>query len=244
MWFRALVSFVACGLALAHDFDLLIRGARVADGTGAPWFLADVAIKQGRIAPVGHLGHATAKNIVDAKSRVLAPGFIDVHTRAGRRDFRAGIEDFPYALNFLRDGVTTIITGNCGHSATNLATWFRELAARAIGPNIGSLVEHCSIRRVVMGADRRRPSESELLRMQELVAKAMTDGAFGLSTGLFYVPGTYSDSAEIAALAKITARFGGIYTSHMRDEANGLFKRSRRQLQSGVKLGCTSSYRI
>ena len=224
MWFRALVSFLACGVAVAQDYDIVIRGARVADGTGAPWFLADVAIKHGRIAAVGLPEQVTAKRVIDARGRVLAPGFIDVHTHAERREFRPGAEDLPDALNFLMDGVTTIVTGNCGHSAIDLAAWFRGVATGGIGPNMASLVGHGSIRRAVMGADNRPPTRPELIRMQELVRQAMRDGAFGLSTGLIYVPGTYADSAEIVALAKIAAHFGGLYSSHVRDEGNGVFK--------------------
>ena len=166
----------------------------------------------------------TSGRVIDANKRVLAPGFIDVHTHAERREFRPGVEDLPDALNFLMDGVTTIVTGNCGNSATDLAAWFRAREAGGLGPNIASLIGHGSIRRAVMGADNRRPTVDELRRMQGLVEQAMIDGAFGVSTGLIYVPGTYAESGEIVAVTKTAARFGGIYSSHVRDEANGVYK--------------------
>ena len=183
-----------------------------------------MAVKQGRISAVGRLGQVTARQVIQANKRVLAPGFIDIQTHAERREFRPGIEDLPDSLNFLRDGVTTIVTGNCGYSAINLDAWFRDRVKDRLGLNLASLIGHGSIRRAVMGTDNRRPTEVELTRMQRLIEQAMRDGAYGLSTGLIYVPGTYANSAEIVDLAKTVARFGGIYSTHVRDEANGVFQ--------------------
>jgi N-acyl-D-amino-acid deacylase len=145
----------------------------------------------------------------------------------------------PDALNFLMDGVTTIVTGNCGHSAIDLDTWFRDRATGGLGPNIATLIGHGSIRRAVMGTDNRRPTDTELTRMQELVEQAMRDGAYGISTGLIYVPGTYADSAEIVALAKTAARFGGIYSTHVRDEGNGVFQALAEAATVGREAGLT-----
>jgi N-acyl-D-amino-acid deacylase len=156
---------------------------------------------------------------------------------AERREFRPGIEDFPDALNFLLDGVTTIVTGNCGSSPTDLGAWFRARAADGIGPNLASLVGHGAIRRAVMGTEERRPTASELMQMKALVEQAMRDGALGLSTGLIYVPGTYADSAEIVALAAVAARRGGIYSSHIRDEGNGVIQAVTEAAHVGREAG-------
>lgn len=200
-------------LAWAADYDILIRNARVVDGAGNPWFRADVAVKDGRIAAVGRLSSATADRTIDARERVVAPGFIDVHTHV-----EGGIERNPRADNFLLDGVTTVITGNCGGSQLNLAEWFDKLGKSGLGINVGSLVGHNTVRREVMGAANRLATAEEIAKMQALVDRAMRDGAVGFSTGLEYVPGTYSNTAEVVALAKAASMRGGVYTSHMRDE--------------------------
>lgn len=204
--------FIASFICPAADYDLLIRNARVVDGAGNPWFRADVGIKGSAIAAVGHLSNS-ATRVVDARERVVAPGFIDVHTH-----IEGGIERHPRADNFLLDGVTTVITGNCGSSELNLAAWFEKLEKLGLGINVASLVGHNSVRSEVMGAANRAASPAEIARMQGLVDRAMRDGAVGFSTGLEYIPGTYSNTAEVIALAKSAAAHGGVYTSHMRDE--------------------------
>src|ERR1041385_6221205 len=200
-------------LAAAADYDVLIRHARVIDGSGNASFTADVAVKYGRIVAVKTLAGATATRVFDAGGRVVAPGFIDVHTHV-----EGNIERNPRADNFLLDGVTTVITGNCGSSELKLAAWFDKPAKLGAGINVASLVGHNSVRREVMGAANRRASPAEIAKMQALIDRAMRDGAVGFSTGLEYIPGTYSDTAEVVALAKAAAAHGGVYTSHMRDE--------------------------
>ncbi|SPF43835.1 D-aminoacylase domain protein [Candidatus Sulfopaludibacter sp. SbA4] len=200
-------------VAAAADYDVLIRNARVMDGSGNPWFRADVAVKEGRIAAVGRLANASATRTIDARERVVAPGFIDVHVHV-----EGNIERNPRADNFLLDGVTTVITGNCGGSELNLAAWFEKLDKLGLGINVASLVGHNSVRREVMGTANRLATPEEIQKMQALVDRAMREGAVGFSTGLEYVPGTYSNTAEVVALAKAAAAHGGVYTSHMRDE--------------------------
>lgn len=197
----------------AADYDLLIRNARVIDGSGNPWYRADVGVKEGRIAAIGRLGNATAGRVIDAHERVLAPGFIDPHTHV-----EGNLERNPRADNFLLDGVTTVVTGNCGSSELNLTAWFDKLGKLGIAINVASLVGHNSVRREVMGAANRLATPAEIGKMQALIDKAMRDGAVGFSTGLEYIPGTYSDTAEVVALAKAAAAHSGVYTSHMRDE--------------------------
>jgi N-acyl-D-amino-acid deacylase len=200
-------------LACAADYELLIHNARVIDGTGNAWRRADVAVKDGRIAAIGRLADATAARTIDARERVLAPGFIDAHVHV-----EGNLERNPRAENFLLDGVTTVVTGNCGSSELNLTAWFDKLTKLGIGINVASLVGHNSVRREVMGAANRQANPEEIRKMQSLIDRAMREGAVGFSTGLEYVPGTYSNTAEVVALAKAAAAHGGVYTSHMRDE--------------------------
>jgi N-acyl-D-amino-acid deacylase len=208
-----LAQFLAALPLLAADYDVLIRNARVVDGAGNPWFRADVAVKDGRIAAIGPLSSATALRTIDARERIVAPGFIDVHTHV-----EGNLERSPRGDNFLLDGVTTVITGNCGSSQLNLSAWFDRLQKLGLGLNVASLVGHNSVRSEVMGSANRQATAAEIAKMQALVDRAMRDGAVGFSTGLEYIPGTYANTAEIVALAKSAAAHGGVYTSHMRDE--------------------------
>ncbi|MCX6627454.1 MAG: amidohydrolase family protein, partial [Candidatus Solibacter sp.] len=146
------------------DYDVLVRNARVIDGSGNPWFRADLAVKDGRIAAIGRLPAATATRTIDARERTLAPGFIDVHTH-----IEGGVEKNPRGDNFLLDGVTTVITGNCGGSELNLAAWFEKLGRLGLGFNVGSLVGHNTVRREVMGSVNRPAAPDEIRQMQSLV---------------------------------------------------------------------------
>jgi N-acyl-D-amino-acid deacylase len=212
----------------ATDFDLLIRGARIVDGTGSPWYRADVGVRDGKIAAVGSLDEISATRVVEARGMVLAPGFIDVHTHVEDE-----VEMLPEAANFLRDGVTTIVTGNCGISETDLAAFFSRLETLGIGPNVASLIGHNSVRRKVMGTENRSAEAQEISRMQGLVDAAMRDGAVGLSTGLIYIPGTYSDTDEVIALAEVAARRGGVYATHMRSEGLKVFEAVAEAIEVG-----------
>ena len=226
-----LLLFLGASLHAA-DFDLLIRRARVVDGTGNPWFRADVGIRSGKVAAVGDLGSATATRIVDAKERVLAPGFIDVHTHV-----EGAVEKVPGGDNYLLDGVTTIVTGNCGGSMRDLGAWFSDLEKLRIGLNLASLIGHNTVRSEVMGTANRAATPEEIARMQELVAKNMRGGAVGFSTGLIYIPGTYSNSDEVVALAKSAAQYGGVYASHMRDEGDKVIDAINEALRVGREAG-------
>ncbi len=203
-----------CAVRLSGaDFDVIIRNARVVDGAGNPWFRASIGIKDGRIAAVGALADRSATRVIDAAGRVAAPGFIDVHVHV-----EGNLDRHPRADNFLLDGVTTLITGNCGSSELNLAAWFEKLNKLGIGVNVASLVGHNSVRAEVMGGANRQATPEEIRKMQALVDRAMREGAVGFSTGLEYIPGTYANTAEVVALAKAAAAHGGVYTSHMRNE--------------------------
>jgi N-acyl-D-amino-acid deacylase len=223
-------------LLIAADYDLIIRNARIVDGTGSPAFPGDVAITGGKIAAVGKLANAKAARTIDARQHVLAPGFIDVHTHV---DTKMGygalgpIEKIPGAENFIRDGVTTLVTGNCGHSETDLADFFARLEKARPAANVASLIGHNDVRRSVMGEANRQATAEEIARMKEVVSKAMKDGAVGFSTGLIYVPGTYANTEEVIALAKEAARFGGLYASHMRDEGEHITE----AIEEAVRVG-------
>ncbi len=194
-------------------FDLLIRNGKVIDGSGNPWFRADIGIIGRKIAAIGRLDSAQAKRTIDAADMVISPGFIDVHTHA-----EDGIKRVPTADNFILDGVTSIITGNCGSSEDNLSEFFKKIMDKGISVNMGSFIGHNNVRRQVMKKVMRDPTPKEQAEMERLVEKAMKQGAVGLSTGLIYVPGTYAKTPEVIGLAKVAAKYGGIYTSHIRNE--------------------------
>lgn len=232
---RVLLALCLAAGLHAADFDLLIRNARVIDGTGNPWFRADVGIKDGKIAAVGRLGRATAKREIDAQDRVAAPGFIDIHTHV-----EGEIEKVPGADNYVMDGVTTVVTGNCGGSYRDLGEAFARLEKEGIGLNVASLVGHNTVRSQVMGNANRQATPEEIGRMQELVEKAMQEGALGLSTGLIYIPGTYANTEEVVALAKAAGKHGGIYASHLRDEGERVIQ----AIEEAVRVGKEAGVRV
>ncbi|MBA3272204.1 MAG: amidohydrolase family protein, partial [Acidobacteria bacterium] len=212
-------------------YEILIRGGRVVDGTGAPSRLADVGIDKGRIAAVGTLTGATAATVIDALGRTVSPGFIDVHTHADE------VSDHPLAEHFVRMGITTVIAGNCGGSADDVAAAFRTIENTKVAVNYATLFGHNTVRRAVMGSERRAPSAVELARMQALVDKAMADGAVGFSTGLQYVPGTYAEQSEIVALATAAAKTGGVYATHLRNEGTAIEAAVKEALDVGEASG-------
>ena len=214
-----------------QQYDLLITNARIVDGSGNPWFRADVGIKDGRIARIGRLDPSRAQKTVDSKGQILAPGFIDVHTHV------ESIYSLPAAENFVRMGVTTLVTGNCGGSTTDVARFLDRIKEQPLAVNLATLIAHGSVRRQAMGADDRAPSPEELKKMEGLVEQGMKDGAVGLSTGLIYVPGTYAKTDEIVDLARIAARYGGIYATHMRNEGNEVAAAIRESIQIGEQAG-------
>jgi N-acyl-D-amino-acid deacylase len=216
----------------AADYDILIRNARVIDGSGNPWFRADVGIRDGRIAGVGRLNGRSSYRTIDAAGRVLAPGFIDVHTH-----IEGAVEKVPSGDNYLLDGVTTVITGNCGGSEVNLGEWFPKLEKLGLGLNVGTLIGHNSVRDAVMGSANRPATLEEIQKMQALVEQAMRDGAVGFSTGLIYIPGTYSNTEEVVALAKAAAKYGGVYASHMRDEGSKVIQAIEEAVTVGKEAG-------
>lgn len=201
----------------AQSYDLVIKNGRVVDGTGNPWIYADVAIQHGRIARIGTIPATDARRVIDATGLIVSPGFIDVHAHV-----EGSLEAQPGAPNFIRDGVTTVITGNCGTSSYNLRTYFDTLRLQGTAINVGALIGHNSVRLKVMKMAFREPTAREQADMEALVEQAMKDGAVGISTGLIYTPGTYARTPEVVNLAKVAACYGGLYASHIRNEGQNV----------------------
>ena len=242
-----LVAVLACAFGLLavplcraadSDYDLIIRDGHVIDGTGSPWYAADVAIKGGRIAAIGHLERARAPRSIDARGRVVAPGFIDM---LGQSELTLLVD--ARAPSKIFQGITTEITGegesvgplNAAMIGENqstyehyrlktdwrtLAGYFARLERQGIGINFATYLGATSVREMVLGYVDRAPSEDELKRMEQLVDQGMRQGAMGISSALEYPPAPYASTEELIALARVAARYGGIYATHMRDEGN------------------------
>jgi N-acyl-D-amino-acid deacylase len=204
-------------LAQQPEFDVVIRNGRVMDGSGNPWRRVDLGIRGDRIVAVGRLGGAKAARTIDASDRMVTPGFIDVHSHAGEGLARAELRQ---GRPLLAQGITTIVANPDGGGPVDLARQRDELESGGLGPSVALLIGHGSVRRAVMGGANRAPSGEELVRMRELVRTAMEQGSYGLSSGLFYTPGSYAETDEVIALAREAAAFGGVYTSHIRDEGD------------------------
>ena len=233
----AVVALLTCLATLVGAqgppaYDLLIRSVRILDGTGAPWFRGDVAIRGDTITATGHVPAGEARIVIDGRGQVVAPGFIDIHTHA-----RRGILQVPTADNYTRQGVTTLIEGPDGSSPIPLAPFLAGIAAARPSANFGTFIGQGSVRESVMGNVDRKATPAELEQMTRLVRDGMTEGAFGLSTGLFYTPGSYTPTEEIVVLARAAGALGGIHVSHMRDEATKVTDSVRETIRIGEEGG-------
>ncbi len=218
--------------AQAPPYDLVIRNARIVDGSGNPWFRGDVAIRGDSIARIAPAIREPARRVVDAGGQVVAPGFIDIHSHA-----RSGIFEIPTAENYLREGVTTFVEGPDGSSPVPLAPFLADLELLQKSVNVAAFIGQGSIREKVLGEVDRAPTPAEMQAMRALVAQGMDDGAFGLSSGLFYVPGAFSTTDEVVELARVAGCRGGIYVSHMRDEAGRILESVRETVAIGERGG-------
>lgn len=213
----ALLFLVPLAAQTPQQYDVLIRNGRVLDGTGNPWYRADIGITGDRIRAMGALTGATAKTVIDAHDRLVTPGFIDVHSHAGGGLATA---DLKHGQPLLAQGLTTVFVNPDGGGPVDLAAQRATYTRQGIGTNVGLFVPHGSIRQAVMGMSDRDPDASDLARMVTLTREGMEAGGMGLSSGLYYAPGSYSKTEEVVAMAKATASFGGVYSSHIRDEAD------------------------
>lgn len=202
---------------MAADYDVIITNGRLLDGAGNPWRYADIGTRGDRIARVGDLSGADALEIIDASGLYIAPGFIDTHSHA-REALQSA--DRSAAPGLLAQGVTTVLLNPDGGGEVDLEASIAALERDGLGVNAGLFAPHGSIRRAVMGMDARAPSPEELASMAELVESAMASGAFGLSSGLYYAPGSFAENSELIALARVVAPWGGAYQSHIRDESD------------------------
>lgn len=236
----SLVLVFSCAVAhsaepKAPDTNIVFRGATIHDGTGGKPFVGDLHIKGDKIAAVGKVGKVEGATEVNAEGLVICPGFIDLHTHC---DSGITSKTGRANKNYVTQGCTTVITGNCGSGPVDVGAFFKTLEDGGIGTNVIHLAPHNSIRERAMGNANRAPTAAELKKMEELVDKAMKDGAWGLATGLIYNPGTYSKTDEIVALAKVANKHGGLYASHIRNESGALLDAIEEALTIGRDSGC------
>jgi len=212
-----LILIAALPVSAQQSYDVVITHARILDGTGNPWYFADVGITGDRIVAVGNLDGDRARRTIDARGLYLTPGFIDVHSHSA-----GGLssEELSHGQPLLAQGITTIVGNPDGGGPTDLESQREALLRDGLGVNVAQLVPHGSIRTEVLGMEARDPTPAELEQMKDLVRRGMEQGGFGISSGLYYAPGSYSKTEEVIELAKVASAFGGLYTSHIRDEAD------------------------
>jgi len=212
------------------DADILLRGGQILDGTGSPAVAGDVAIRGDRIVAVGQFTPGRVGETIDCTGLLVAPGFIDLHNHSDESIVAA--ETRP-AENYIRQGCTTIVTGNCGGGAVDVEKYFREIEQHGAGANVAHLIPHGATRALVLGRRAVDPSAEELAKLKKLVERGMRAGAFGMATGLIYIPGAYAKIDELAALTEVVGRHGGIYASHIRSEDSGLFEAVAEAIEIG-----------
>lgn len=215
--------------------DLVLQGGTVYDGSLREGMIADVAIRGDRIVAVGQFETAGTPRVIACRGWIVAPGFIDLHSHSDGGITQPRTRE---NSNFLMQGCTTVVTGNCGSGPTDVGAYFRQIDAQGAGTNVLHLIPHGSLRRQVLRGDANRPpTPAELEEMQRRVEQGMRDGACGMSTGLIYTPGTFAKTDELVALAQVVARFGGIYASHIRNEGAQLLESIEELLTIGRQAG-------
>ena len=255
-----LASAIAAGLLCGADFDILLRNGRLVDGTGNPSWTGDVGVRNGRIAAMGRLNGRTADLMIDARGMIVAPGFIDIHNHS---DYTLLVDG--NAESMIRQGVTSMILGEGGSAAPiggkqigadeepptgeqvdwkDFTGYFHRLQGRGISPNVGTYVGSSQVWTYVHGMAAGPPTAAELTQMQELVRQAMRQGALGVASSLSGPPGSWIETETLIAMCHAAGEFGGIYSTHMRTEGQGVSNPSLRRSGSGAKPACLSTSSI
>src|SRR5712691_3245031 len=218
------------------EADILLQGGTVFDGSGSEGVIGDVALKDDRIVGVGSFELKSAKWVIDCKDLIVAPGFIDLHNHSDSQVINSRTRA---NVNFLMQGCTTIVTGNCGSGPIDVAAYLTKINAAGAGTNVAHLLPQGALRGHVVGSAQRAAKPDELAKMRELADKAMRNGAWGMSTGLIYVPSSYADTAELIEIAKVIGQHGGIYASHIRGEGKDLLESVQEAIKIGREGGCS-----
>jgi N-acyl-D-amino-acid deacylase len=219
------------------DADILLAGGQILDGSGGPAVRGDVAIRGDRIVAVGQFEYGTIGKTIDCSALVVAPGFIDLHNHSDGEDSILARRNRS-AENYIRQGCTTLVTGNCGGGQLPVGKYLAELEDGGIGANVAQLIPHGEVRSQVLGRRAVDPTPEQLDEMRTIVAKGMDEGAWGMSTGLIYVPSSYGKLDELSALAAVVHEHGGIYASHIRSEESGLIDSIEEALEIGRRSHC------
>jgi N-acyl-D-amino-acid deacylase len=237
------IAVLACLFAVTFSthaadvpqYTLVLKNGKVIDGSGNAWFYGDVALDGDKIAHVGTLkaGEFKSDREIDVNGLVVAPGFIDVHTHVDDDLYK-----LPQAENFIRDGVTTVVAGNCGMSMRDVGAYFARLKDKGVGLDVATLIGHNSVLTAVKGDKRGDLTPEQLDEAKKIVDQAMRDGAVGFSTGLIYTPGQWSKPEEIIELQKVAAKYGGIYATHMRSEGSEILTAIEEALRVGREANC------
>ncbi len=237
-----LLMAVLIGSAPAEQADVLVKDAMIYDGSGHDGFVGDIAIKGDQIIAVGQW-QGTAKQTIDAKGLVATPGLIDLHTHS---DSTAGSSNESLLVdeatrdnyNYTSQGCTTVVTGNCGAGVVNVGAFFDKLDRNGVGSNVIHLMPHGDVRSRVFGSVNRPPTDEELKAMKALIEEGMEDGVWGISTGLWYPPGSYAKTDEIIELAKVVGKHGGIHASHIRSEGAKVMEAIREVIMIAKESDC------
>ncbi len=229
--FPLMSLFFSCG---GQSYDLILKNGLIVDGTGDQAYAGDIAIIGNRIVKIGSFKESQAIETIDASGLVVTPGFIDVHTHCDR-----GIKRVPTVDNYILQGVTTVIGGNCGGHSFPLQELYKDLEETGISINFGSLIGHNTIRREVMKFKMEAPTKEEMSQMKALIDQEMRSGGLGFSTGLSYLPGIYSKTEEIVELASAVSLYDGIYASHIRDQAQHITEAIKEAITIGEKNNLT-----
>jgi N-acyl-D-aspartate/D-glutamate deacylase len=231
-----MIALLLCAASLAAaEPEIVLRGGTIVDGTGSPGVVGDVHLQGDKIIGVGKVTPGADAKVFDCTGMIVCPGFIDLHTHcdSGLQTARGKANK-----NYITQGVTTAVTGNCGSGPVDVAKYFGVFEKNGVGTNVIHQVPHNNVREQVMGNANRSPTKDELAKMEALTEQAMKDGAWGLATGLIYNPGTYAKTDEIVALAKVAAKYKGHYASHIRNEGSGLLNAIQEAITIGKESGC------